>query len=153
MTRNERRHDPRRPTSESRMEVVMKRILLSIAFVLTAVAGAHADTSTYIWQGKGPWSDAQLQAAAQVCDQRYGVIENGAVTSASYKRCMLNQNWKYQSTARVKTYIDPDSGMSCHDQGGGSVCVPPQGTVRYFDPDQGLPCTRTGLVSVCSNFQ
>jgi hypothetical protein len=42
--------------------------------------------------------------------------------------------------------------MSCHDEGGMSVCVPPQRTVRYFDPDQGLPCTRTGIVSVCSNF-
>jgi hypothetical protein len=153
MRRNERPHGLDRPTSESQMEVVMKRIILSLAFALSAVVGAHADTSTYIWQGKGPWSDAQLQAAAQVCDQHYGVIENGVITSASYKRCMLNQNWKYQSTARVKTYIDPDSGMSCHDEGGGSVCVPPQGTVRYFDPDQGLPCTRTGLVSVCSNFQ
>jgi len=43
--------------------------------------------------------------------------------------------------------------MSCQDAGGGSVCVPPQGTVHYYDPDQGLPCTRTGAVSVCSNFQ
>ena len=64
-----------------------------------------------------------MQAAAQVCDARYGVIENGAITPASYKRCMLKQNWKYQSTARVKTYIDPNSGMSCHDEGGGAVCV------------------------------
>jgi hypothetical protein len=152
MPRNERLCDPRRPTSESQMEVVMKRIILGIAFALSAVAGAHADTSTYIWQGKGPGVDARLQAAAQVCDQRYGVIENGEITPASYKRCMLAQNWKYQSTARVKSYIDPDTGMSCHDEGGGAVCVPPQGTVRYFDPDQGLSCTRTGLLSVCSNF-
>jgi hypothetical protein len=94
-----------------------------------------------------------LQAAAQVCDARYGVVENSAVTSADYKRCMLRQGWRYQSTARVKIYIDPDSGMSCHNEGGMSVCEPPQGTVHYFDPDQGLPCTRTGIVSVCSNFQ
>jgi hypothetical protein len=130
----------------------MKRIILAVAFALSTVAGAHADTSTYIWLGKGPLNDAQLQAAAQVCDQQYGVVQNGAITSANYKRCMQKQGWRYQSTARENTYIDPDSGMSCHHEGGVSVCVPPQGTVRYFDPDQGLPCTRTGLVSVCSNF-
>jgi hypothetical protein len=129
------------------------RLLLAISLTLSAVVSAHADTSTYYWQGKGQWSDAQLQAAAQVCDRRYGVVMNGATTSAKYKRCMLQQGWKYGSTARQKTYIDPDSGMSCHDEGGMAVCVPPQGTVKYFDPDQGLPCTRTGIVSVCSNLQ
>jgi hypothetical protein len=134
-------------------EADMKTIVLAISLALGGVAGAKADTSTYYWQGKGAWNDAQLQAAAQVCDRRYGVVMNGAVTSANYKRCMLGQGWKYGSTARVKTYIDPDSGMSCHNEGGIGVCVPPQGTVRYFDPDQGLPCTRTGIVAVCSNFQ
>jgi hypothetical protein len=108
--------------SGSQMEVVMKRIILSIAFALSAVAAAHADTSTYFWLGKGPWSDAQLQAAAQVCDQRYGAIENGEITPASYKRCMLSQNWRYQGTARVKTYIDPDSGLRCHDEGDTAIC-------------------------------
>jgi hypothetical protein len=135
------------------MEAIMKRTILAIALALNSAVGAHADTSTYVWQGKGPWTDAQLQSAAQVCDQQYGVVENGAITSANYKRCMLKQGWKYGGTARVKTFIDPDSGMSCQDEGGGAVCVPPQGTVHYFDPDQGLPCTRTGAVSVCSNLQ
>ena len=76
---------------QCQMEAAMKRIILAGLFALSTVAGAHADTSTYIWQGKGQWSDAQLQAAAQVCDQRYGVVENGAVTSGNYKRCMLKQ--------------------------------------------------------------
>jgi hypothetical protein len=129
----------------------MKRTILSILFVLGAVIGARADTSTYYWQGKGPWTDAQLQAAAQVCDQHYGVVENGAVTSANYKRCMLKQGWKYGSTARQQTYIDPDTGMSCRSVGGGSICVPPQGTVKYTNK-HGLSCTRTGAMSVCSNL-
>jgi hypothetical protein len=71
------------------MEAAMKRIILAGLFALSTLAGAHADTSTYVWQGKGQWNDAELQAAAQVCDQRYGVVENGAVTSGSYTRCML----------------------------------------------------------------
>jgi hypothetical protein len=129
----------------------MKRTILSILFVLGAVIGARADTSTYYWQGKGPWTDAQLQAAAQVCDQHYGVVENGAITSANYKRCMLKQGWKYGSTAHQQSYIDPDTGMSCRSVGGGSVCVPPQGTVKYTNK-HGLSCTRTGAVSVCSNL-
>ena len=119
---------------------------------MCTVAGARADTSTYVWQRKGEWNDAMLQAATQVCDQQVGVVMNGAVTSAAYKRCMLKQGWRYRSTAREKTYIDPDSGMSCHNQGGVAICDPPQGTVRYYDPDQGLWCTRTGIVAVCSNF-
>jgi hypothetical protein len=131
----------------------VKRTVFAIPVVLATMAAAHADTSTYVWQRKGPWSDAMLQAAAQVCDARYGVVMNGAITSPSYKRCMLAQGWRYQRTARVKTFIDPDTGMSCHNEGGASICEPPQGTVHYFDPEQGLPCTRTGLVSVCSSFQ
>jgi hypothetical protein len=130
----------------------MKRIFIATAFALGAVVSAHADTSTYYWQGKGGRADEQLQAAARLCDQRYGVVENGAITSANYKRCMLKQGWKYGNTARVRTYISPDTGMSCHTEGGIAVCDPPQGTVKYFDPDQGLWCTRTGLVSACSNF-
>jgi hypothetical protein len=130
----------------------MKRIFIATAFALGAVVSAHADTSTYYWQGKGGRTDEQLQAAARLCDQRHGVVENGAITSANYKRCMLKQGWKYGNTARVRTYISPDTGMSCHTEGGIAVCDPPQGTVKYFDPDQGLWCTRTGLVSVCSNF-
>ena len=130
----------------------MKRIMIAMAFALGAAVSAHADTSTFYWQGKGGRADEQLQAAARLCDQRYGVVENGAITSANYKRCMLKQGWKYGNTARVRTYISPDTGMSCHTEGGIAVCDPPQGTVKYFDPDQGLWCTRTGLVSVCSNF-
>jgi hypothetical protein len=130
----------------------MKRIIIAIAFAFGAVVSAHADTSTYYRQGKGGWTDEQLRAAARLCDQRYGVVQNGAITSANYKRCMLKQGWKYGSTARVRTDINPDTGMSCHDEGGIAICDPPQGTVKYFDPDQGLWCTRTGIVSVCSSF-
>ena len=130
----------------------MKRIILAGALALSAIAGARADTSTYLWLGKGQRDDARLQAAAQVCDQQYGVVENGAITSAPYKRCMLRLGWQYQGTVREKTYIDPTSGMSCQNQGGVAICDPPHGTVKYFDPDQGLWCTRTGIVSVCSNL-
>jgi hypothetical protein len=138
--------------SERQIEAAMKRIILAVTLASSVASGARADTSTYVWQRKSPWNDAMLQAAAQICDQQYGVVENGAVTSAQYRRCMLKQGWRYRSTVREKTYIDPTSGMSCHNAGGAAICDPPHGTVKYFDPDQGLWCTRTGIVSVCSNF-
>jgi hypothetical protein len=138
---------------QAHRETAMNRLILAAALALGAIGAAHADTSTYVWQRGGAWNDAELQAAAQVCDAHYGVVMNGAITSANYKRCMLAQGWRYQSTARVQTFIDPDTGMSCQDEGGGAVCVPPQGTVHYFDSRKGLPCTRTGLISVCSNVQ
>jgi hypothetical protein len=81
----------------------MKRIFIATAFALGAVVSAHADTSTYYWQGKGGRADEQLQAAARLCDQRYGVVENGAITSANYKRCMLKQG--NGNTARVRIRI------------------------------------------------
>jgi len=48
-------------------------------------------------------------------------------------------------------YIDPDTGMVCHNAGIAAICVPPNGTVRYTN-DDGLNCTRTGLMSLCTNF-
>jgi hypothetical protein len=54
--------------------------------------------------------------------------------------------------ASEQTYIDPDTGMSCHDVGGGAICVPPQGTVRYYDSRHHLNCQRTGAVAVCTNL-
>jgi len=48
-------------------------------------------------------------------------------------------------------FIDPDTGMSCRNIGGASICDPLQGTVHYRNR-HGLDCTRTGIVSVCTNF-
>jgi hypothetical protein len=81
----------------------------------------------------------------------------------AFERCMRAHGWAVDRytpdpKARVSerrsssTYIDPDTGMSCHNAGGVAICEPPRGTVRYFDPEQGLNCVRTGIVAVCSNF-
>jgi hypothetical protein len=83
---------------------------------------AHADTSTYT--SKTPRSDADLQAAGDYCDQLLGMVHNGEVTPPKYKQCMLSRGWRYQSTAREHassqhTWIDPDTGDTCHDILGG----------------------------------
>lgn len=133
----------------------MKRIILAGLFALSTVAGAHADTSTYVWQGKGQWSDAQLQAAAQVCDQRYGVVENGAVTSGNYKRCMLKQGWRYQSTAREKTFINPQFGHELPSRGRHVGLRSAGGHREVFRPRPGIAVhahrDRVGLLQFLSS--
>ena len=100
----------------------MKRLVLIAVLLLSAGVSAQADTSVYI--SKTPRSDADLQAAGSYCDQRLGPVMNGAITSARYKQCMLSRGWRYQRTARVHaapvhTWIDPDTGDTCHDILGG----------------------------------
>lgn len=100
----------------------MNRIVLVTALLLGGALNAHADTSVYTSQP--PRSDADLQAAAQYCDQRFGAVQNGTVTSPRYKKCMLSRGWRYQSTTREHTWIDPETGDTCHDilGGLGSAC-------------------------------
>jgi hypothetical protein len=91
----------------------MKRFILIALVLLSGGIAAQADTSKY------PRSDADLQAAAQICDQRLGPVKNGENTPTPYKQCMLRQGWRYRSTARIHTWIDPDTGDTCHDILGG----------------------------------
>jgi hypothetical protein len=106
----------------------MKRLITAAALLLGTALAAHADTSVYTSrQGK---SDAELQAAGAACDQQLGPVMNGAVTSPQYKRCMAGYGWRYQRTLRGRsnpdphTWIDPDTGDTCHDilGGLGSAC-------------------------------
>jgi hypothetical protein len=150
--------------------------VLAALIVSTAAHAANYDyTEHYNYIGKPALSDAQVDSQVQVatvaCDNAVGV-QNGA-PSASYRKCMLQQGWKYSflSRTRVQTtrapadpyfssnakvapghFIDHDNGLDCQHMGGAEVCDPPQGTVHYFDPDQNLPCTRTGAMSICSNM-
>jgi hypothetical protein len=105
----------------------MKRLVLVTMLLLGGGPAAHADTSTYT--SKIPRSDADLQAAGDYCDQMLGPVHNGEITPLKYKRCMLSRGWRYQSTAREHTssehtWIDPDTGDTCHDilGGAGSSC-------------------------------
>jgi hypothetical protein len=95
----------------------MKRIVLVALVLLGGAMTAQADNSFYT--SKTPRSDTELQAAGQYCDQLLGTVKNGAVTSARYKKCMLKQGWRYRNTTRDKTWIDPETGDTCHDILGG----------------------------------
>jgi hypothetical protein len=104
-------------------------------------------------------SDAIGNSSLDFCYRQTGESRYGADTEV-FKSCMLTRGYRWVSTRWVQdpprraqddTFIDPDTGMSCQNVGGASVCSPPEGTVRYQNR-HGLNCTRTGIVSVCSNM-
>jgi hypothetical protein len=95
----------------------MKRITLVTALLLGGAVIAQADTSVYI--SKPPRGDADLQAATQYCDLRVGPVKNGANTTAKYKSCLQSRGRRYRYTTREKTWIDPDTGDTCHGILGG----------------------------------
>ncbi len=105
----------------------MKRIVLIAALLLGAGLSAHADTVTYNNILRQPRNDDQLHEDGYYCDRLVGPDRNGVPTSAAYKRCMLSRGWRYRYIKREppqKTWIDPDTGLTCHDilGGFGSVC-------------------------------
>jgi hypothetical protein len=101
----------------------MKHLAIAATLLLGTAFSAHADTSIYT--SRHSKSDAELQAASQACDQQAGPDKNGAVTSAQYKRCMASFGWRYQRTIRERSaprehsWIDPETGDTCHDILGG----------------------------------
>ena len=95
--------------------------IIALALLAAACASAgpyNAQNSIYYSVG-GERSDADLQAAAQVCDARLSVVRIGADTPDTYKQCMLAQGWEYGSTTRgvnKDPYPDPrHPGRVCHD--------------------------------------
>ncbi len=102
----------------------MKRLVLVAALLLGSGIAAQADVTHWtnlLEQERG--HDA-LRADGGYCDQRVGPDHNGVPTTAAYKRCMRSRGWRYDYTRVEKTWIDPDTGLSCHAilGGVGSVC-------------------------------
>jgi hypothetical protein len=103
----------------------MNHIRTAMAAALLLGATACSPVTTYVSDGTqtshyyptGPASsDAALQAAGQVCDQRYGAVPNGSDTPEPYKQCMLAQGWRYGYTVQNGAYADPrHPGDACHD--------------------------------------
>src|SRR5262249_5465497 len=105
-------------------EFVMKRLVLVAALLLGGGLAAQADVSHYTNVLKQPRSNDVLHADAEYCNQRVGRDRNGVRTTPPYKRCMRGGGWRYDYTRVEKTWIDPDSGLTCHPilGGFGSVC-------------------------------
>jgi hypothetical protein len=102
----------------------MKRTILVTMLLLGAGLAARADTTVYTNMLKQPRGDDALHADTQYCDQRVGADKNGVATSARYKSCMRGRGWRYDHTTVEHTWIDPETGLTCHDilGGAGSSC-------------------------------
>jgi hypothetical protein len=105
----------------------MTRTILAAMLILASGAAATADTVVYHNTLKSQRGDYELKNDGYYCDQRVGQDRNGVPTSAAYKRCMASRGWRYQYTKHTpprKTWIDPDTGLTCHDilGGFGSEC-------------------------------
>jgi hypothetical protein len=87
----------------------MKRLVVAAILLMGAAVGAQAD-SEYANTRKQWRGDDALQADAQYRDQRFGVVLDGAVTPAAYKKCMLGRGWRYRRATRPQTWIDPETG-------------------------------------------
>ena len=96
----------------------MKRLIVAVVLLMSAIVGAQAG-SEYANTRK-PWrGDDAIQADAHYCDQRFGAVLEGAVTPAAYKKCMLGRGWRYRHATQPQTWIDPETGDTCHDILGG----------------------------------
>jgi hypothetical protein len=129
---------------------------LSDAYATTHYEMSYRDTSRPHGHKR---SDAVYNSALDFCYSQTGLSRDDADTRA-FKDCMKGRGFRWLATKEVQdapgrkrddSFIDPDTGMSCRNIGGASICDPPQGTVKYQNR-HGLNCTRTGIVSICSNL-
>lgn len=102
----------------------MIRPVLVATLILAGGVAAQADMSHYTNMLKQPRSNDVLHADARACDWQVGRDVNGVPTTPAYKRCMRSHGWRYDYTPVEKTWIDPDTGLTCHPilGGFGSAC-------------------------------
>lgn len=137
------------------MRVVAIRISLAaaLASLVVGVQGAGADTQVFkdaLRPNGVERSQDQKFADGRAC----GLSADKTFTDASaFQACMRQRGWVLDRVVKdpKPTWIDPQTGMECHNSGLSDVCVPPHGTVTYTNK-HGYPCKRTGAVSVCTNL-
>jgi hypothetical protein len=102
----------------------MKRIILTAVLLLGATLAAQADTNYYTNVLRQPRGDDQIQADVGYCNEKIGAYQNGTPPTAAYRRCMAGRGWRFdhtrvEKTRAKKTWIDPDTGDTCHEILGG----------------------------------
>jgi hypothetical protein len=129
--------------------------LAAAAFAALAVGvqSAGADTAVFrdsLRPGGAPRTEEQKVADGRACGAS---ADNKFQDLPAFTRCMQAHGWVVDHMVKdpKPTWIDPDTGLECHQAGGWDVCKPPHGTVTYTNK-HGVPCKRTGAVSVCTNF-
>jgi len=102
----------------------VRHLTLAAALLLMGALAAHADTDHWVNTLKHPRTnpDAAAQADAASCTRLVGPNLNGRPTPAAFKRCMAARGWRLdytERTPRAKTWIDPETGLTCRDILGG----------------------------------
>ncbi len=118
-----------------------------------------------------PRSQAVADAAVDYCYAQTGLSREDDITQA-FKDCMATRSYTWVSTKLVQNppsksttsknplaklakdeFIDPDTGLVCHNTGFASICEsPPADMTIHYTNKHGLNCTRTGAMSICSNL-
>jgi hypothetical protein len=103
---------------------VKRTIFLAAAIFLAGALGAHADVDgwTPVTKQARTGGDTAMNAASDACELQVGRNLNGVPTSPRFKRCMVQHGWRYAYTRRVPTWVDPDTGLTCHNEGIASIC-------------------------------
>jgi len=91
----------------------MKHAAIVALFLIGGVLNAHADNDVWNTTTKYPRSDTELHAASADCAERFGAPDNGTETSRQFKRCMLGHGWRFSHTVRERTWVDPETGLTC----------------------------------------
>ena len=132
----------------------MKRLALGAALIAYCMLGAASAETDVYRDTLRPGGHDRGMAAKFADGRKCGLTRQNTFTDrAALEACMQAHGWILDHVVqdRPARFIDPDTGMSCYDQDGASICEPPQGTVKYTNK-HGLSCTRTGAMSVCSNL-
>jgi hypothetical protein len=131
----------------------MKRLILGTLILVGMLSAESADTDVFR-DTLRPGGHDRSMAAKLAGGRKCGVTRQHTFTdSLAFQACMQSHGWVLDHVIQDRSarFIDPDTGLSCYDQGGASICEPPQGTVKYTNR-HGLNCTRAGAMSICSNL-
>jgi hypothetical protein len=150
----------------------MKGAIIAAAVVLGSLspvlASSHYETTWHdnIRPNGHPRSQAISDAAVNFCYDQIGLDRTVRVAHA-FKDCMTTRGYTRVSTRLVQNrpdksparklakdqFIDPDTGLVCHNTGFASICEsPPADMTIHYTNKHGLNCTRTGAMSICSNL-
>jgi hypothetical protein len=154
------------------MKTHMKKVMIAAAIVLGSLSPALASShSEFTWHDNirphgHPRSQSIADAAVNYCYAQTGLSREDDITQA-FKDCMATRSYTWVSTRLVQNlatknpasqlakgeFIDPDTGLVCHNTGFASLCEsPPADMTIHYTNKYGLNCTRTGAMSICSNL-
>jgi hypothetical protein len=80
------------------------------------------DHNVYTDMTRRKRSDAEVAAAAAECREWAGPDLAGVPTSPAMKQCMAKHGWRFDHTEGQTTWIDPETGLTCHSEGIAAVC-------------------------------